>query len=460
MKYVFLLISFFSFSTFFAQNVENSSCFTDKNGYLVVDLSSVSSTNINLKPGEKIQVKLVNAMPAANYKITYKSEDYTIAENGIPGSEIMEVLSSYVGGVMRSDRGLHEAADLAIVNFMTDIRNEQVDLEYQLLSAKTEKEIQNMVKIINIGKADKISKKKLHKSVKTKSLYDDVDLLLNYYDDMVAQTVKTFNDQSLEIAGNKKYEIIITRPDEKNPFTYDTLYIDNAYFDDVEGDASLPASGKSRVYKIVKKPNLKTWKITVTPQQPGFFSMTYGVSFASPVLVQSEIFNCTLHPDGGFSVVKENNDRWTDLVFLPSVYVSYMRNNHKSVYGFSAFNPSLGLSIKSELPAVFMGFNFSFKQLVNVHVGVTAYQGFKLKNKYSPGEIVPAYLDREQLHDKTFLFNPCISFSFRFNSFTPPKPEPYVPPADNNSNNNTNNSSNNNNTGNSDGFDNWDEYDW
>lgn len=74
MKYVFLLISLFSFTCMYAQNTA-SSCFTDKNGYLVVDLSSVSSTNINLKPGEKIQVKLVNAMPAANYKITYKSED-------------------------------------------------------------------------------------------------------------------------------------------------------------------------------------------------------------------------------------------------------------------------------------------------------------------------------------------------------------------------------------------------
>lgn len=142
----------------------------------------------------------------------------------------------------------------------------------------------------------------------------------------------------------------------------------------------------------------RTWSLLLSTGATGSWRALYGMALGSGR--EEKFFTKATEETGKFVLTRERedaNDRW-DLAAIPAVYFQFMpltRELRDWTVG-----PTLGLGVKSDLPAFFFGGVVTYHQNLGLAFGLPVYQESKLRGRYSAGDIVSEILTDDELHTR------------------------------------------------------------
>ena len=110
----------------------------------------------------------------------------------------------------------------------------------------------------------------------------------------------------------------------------------------------------------------------------------------------------TLRLMQGVFVEREDANEQSDLAVIPAAFFQWLPLTRELKDW--AVGPTLGLGVKSDRPAFFVGGIVTFNQNLGLVVGVPVYQQLKLRGNYSEGQVISENLNEDQLHKKVYRF--------------------------------------------------------
>lgn len=164
------------------------------------------------------------------------------------------------------------------------------------------------------------------------------------------------------------------------------------------------------------------WQITIKPERIGEFKITYGFSVISPILTSYNKYDFEYAGNDEYIVVSRGKPGWNEFIYNPTVDVIWYRNKARSLFGISAFNPTIGFGLallSSESsgvlnPSIFTGVSFSVQRAINFSVGIAMHQYKTLGNEI---DITKTYdsdfvYDSSPMTKNVYAFNPAFSITF------------------------------------------------
>jgi hypothetical protein len=166
---------------------------------------------------------------------------------------------------------------------------------------------------------------------------------------------------------------------------------------------TIPAGALQRgeQIRVVVKKNVqpsKTWSLVLSAGAKGSWRALYGMAFGPGS--EQKFFTKATEEAGKFVVTAEReaaNDRW-DLASIPAVYFQFMPLTRELEDW--AIGPTLGLGVKSDLPAFFFGGVLTYNQNLGIAFGLPVYQESKLRGQYSNEQVVGEVLTDDELHKR------------------------------------------------------------
>jgi hypothetical protein len=170
--------------------------------------------------------------------------------------------------------------------------------------------------------------------------------------------------------------------------------------------------------RVVVKKNVqpsKTWSLVLSTGAKGSWRALYGMALGPGS--EEKFFTMATDQAGKFVITPERedaNDRW-DLAAIPAVYFQFIPLTRELKDW--AMGPTLGLGVKSDLPAFFFGGVLTYNQNLGIAFGLPVYQEWKLRGEYSDGQVVGEVLTDDVLHKHVLRFQGFfIAGVFRFSS--------------------------------------------
>jgi hypothetical protein len=170
----------------------------------------------------------------------------------------------------------------------------------------------------------------------------------------------------------------------------------------VENVGTISAGEQVRVTVTRKAATPKIWTLILTAGPRGTWRTLYGVAIGPGH--EQRFFAKAGTSAGEFVITPErsdaNND--SDLVVIPSSFFQWLPMTRELKNW--AIGPTLGLGVKSDRPAFFMGGIVTFNQNLGLVFGVPVYQELKLRGNFAGGEVIEEALTEDQLHKRVFRF--------------------------------------------------------
>lgn len=151
----------------------------------------------------------------------------------------------------------------------------------------------------------------------------------------------------------------------------------------------------------------KTWLTTVSGGARGKWLTSYG---ATAVPDRSRKASLKGDAANGFVVTPDADPEGPRV--LPSVFFTWMSSRAQGrdwTHG-----PTAGLGISDKAPGLFAGWSATYNGNLSFLSGVGLAQHTRLRGKYKEGEVLPASLDSDQLHEGVYKPTWMIGVTFRF----------------------------------------------
>jgi hypothetical protein len=164
---------------------------------------------------------------------------------------------------------------------------------------------------------------------------------------------------------------------------------------------TVPALQRGEQVRVVVKKNAepsKTWSLVLSAGPKGSWRALYGMALGPGS--EEKFFTKSTEDAGTFVITRERedaNERW-DLAAIPAVYFQFMPMTRELKDW--TIGPTLGLGVKSDLPAFFFGGVVTYNQNLGLAFGLPVYQEWKLRGQYSEGQTVSEVLTDDVLHKR------------------------------------------------------------
>lgn len=175
------------------------------------------------------------------------------------------------------------------------------------------------------------------------------------------------------------------------------------------------AGEQARITVTKKIETPKVWTLVLTTGASGSWRTLYGVALGPGQ--DDKFFAKATANAGQFVITKERDDanEMSDLAVIPSVFFQWLPMTRE--LNDWAVGPTLGLGVKSDRPALFLGAIITFRQNLGLAIGLPVYQELKLRGSFVEGQTIMENLNEDQLHKETYRFQRFfVAGVFRFGS--------------------------------------------
>lgn len=169
----------------------------------------------------------------------------------------------------------------------------------------------------------------------------------------------------------------------------------------IAGGVPRPGEQVRVVVKRNTEPS-KTWVLLLTTGARGNWRTLYGLALGPGD--EDRFFSSPGDEAGQFVVTRERDgaNEQRDLAAIPAAFFQWMPLSGQLKDW--AVGPTLGLGVKSDRPAFFIGGIVTYNQNLGLVVGVPVYQEWKLRGNFQEGQTIAENLNEEQLHKRSFRF--------------------------------------------------------
>ena len=166
--------------------------------------------------------------------------------------------------------------------------------------------------------------------------------------------------------------------------------------------ATLRQGEQVRVVVVRKTQPTKTWSLLLTTGARGNWRALYGMAFGPGD--EDKFFAKPGAEASTFIITPEREDanKRSDLAAIPAAFFQWLPLSRE--LRDWAVGPTLGLGVKSDRPAFFLGGILTYNQNLGLVAGVPVYQEWKLRGSFSEGQAIGENLTEEQLHKRVFRF--------------------------------------------------------
>ena len=183
---------------------------------------------------------------------------------------------------------------------------------------------------------------------------------------------------------------------------------------DIPGSYSVPP-GHDMTLTVARTEAGKAlnWTLIVQGGSRGTWLTTYGATVVPDH--NEDFFSQAAAQQGQFNIVRLTNRN--PLVPIPSVFYSWIPRSRQDKNWF--VGPTVGLGVKSDRPAAFLGLTLTYNWNLGVVAGLALVQEDRLNSKYVetfPPQTVSENLSSDQLNAQTSHVRPFVGVTFRFGS--------------------------------------------